>query len=71
MTHDLNNIPDFPGIRTVTRVVSKRQVYRAFIIECSTETRYYVCSLIEPLQALADRIRGYWGSRIRCIMFEM
>lgn len=61
ISHDLSAIPDFPGLRTLIRVVSERQVYRALMIECSTETRYYVSSLIEPLQALADRIRGYWG----------
>jgi predicted transposase YbfD/YdcC len=52
---------DFPGLRTLIRIVSERQVYRALIMECSTETRYYVSSIIEPIQALAGRIRGYWG----------
>ena len=61
ISENLNNIPDFPGLRTIIRVVSERQVFRAFIIECSTETRYYVSSVIEPIQTLADRIRGYWG----------
>jgi hypothetical protein len=61
MSHDLTDIPDFPGLRTLIRIVSERQVYRALIMECSTETRYYVSSIIEPIQALAGRIRGYWG----------
>jgi predicted transposase YbfD/YdcC len=61
ISHNLIDIPEFPGLRTLIRVVSQRQVYRAFIIEYSTETRYYVSSVIEPVQTLADRIRGYWG----------
>jgi hypothetical protein len=39
MSHDLTDIPDFPGLRTLIRIVSERQVYRALIMECSTETR--------------------------------
>jgi predicted transposase YbfD/YdcC len=61
ISHVLDDIPAFPGLRTIIRIVSERQVFRAFIIECSTETRYYISSVIEPIQALADRIRGYWG----------
>jgi hypothetical protein len=38
ISHNLTDIPDFPGLRTLIRVVSERQVYRAFIIEHSTET---------------------------------
>ncbi len=29
--------------------------------EDTTETRYYISSLSESVQALAHRIRGYWG----------
>ncbi|MBD1836488.1 transposase [Cyanobacteria bacterium FACHB-472] len=43
------------------RVDSERQVYRANMIEVSTETRYYVASFSETAQAFANRIRGYWG----------
>jgi predicted transposase YbfD/YdcC len=60
ITHQLDHIPDFPGLQTLIRVESERQVHRANIIEVSTETRYYVASFSETAQAFADRIRGYW-----------
>jgi len=40
ISQDLTGIPDFPGLKTLIRVASKRHVYRASIIEVSTETRY-------------------------------
>lgn len=61
ISHALHGIPDFPGLQTLIRVESERQVHRATIIEVSTETRYYVASWIDTAQAFADRIRGYWG----------
>ncbi len=61
ISHHLDGIPDFPGLQTLIRVQSERQVHRASIIEVSTETRYYVASFIDTAQAFADRIRGYWG----------
>ncbi|MBW4552393.1 MAG: hypothetical protein KME35_14980 [Aphanocapsa sp. GSE-SYN-MK-11-07L] len=44
ITHRLDQIPDFPGLQTLIRVESERQVHRANIIAVSTETRYYVAS---------------------------
>ena len=61
ISHDLTGIPEFPGLRTLIQVESERQVHRSTIIEVSTETRYYVTSLLESVQSLADRVRGYWG----------
>jgi predicted transposase YbfD/YdcC len=61
ITHKLDGIPDFPGLQTLIRVESERQVHRATIIEVSTETRYYVASFRDTAQAFAERIRGYWG----------
>ena len=61
ISRDLTGIPDFPGLKTLIRVESERQVHRSTIIEISTETRYYVTSLLESVQPLADRVRGYWG----------
>jgi len=61
ISRDLTGIPDFPGLKTLIRVVSKRQVIRGKWLEASTETRYYVTSLLEAAQPLADRVRGYWG----------
>jgi predicted transposase YbfD/YdcC len=61
ITHLLAQIPDFPGLQTLIRVESERQVHRATLIEVSSETRYYVASFIDTAQAFADRVRGYWG----------
>lgn len=61
ISHDLKSIPDFPGLQTLIRVESERQVHRATIIEVKEETRYYVASFIDTAQAFAERIRGYWG----------
>ncbi|NJL56717.1 ISAs1 family transposase [bacterium] len=61
ITQCLEGIPDFPGLQTLIRVQSERQVHRANIIEVSTETRYYVASFRQSAQAFAHRIRGYWG----------
>jgi hypothetical protein len=34
ISHDLKGIPKFPGLKTLIRVESERQVYRANIREC-------------------------------------
>lgn len=60
-THNIQGIPQFPGIKTLIRVESERQVYRANIVEYSTETRYYVASFVDTAQAFGEKIRGYWG----------
>jgi len=59
-SHQLDGIPELPGLRTLIRVESERQLERATIIEVSHETRYYVASFIDTAPALAERIRGYW-----------
>ncbi len=61
ISHQLEHIPKFPGLKTLIRVQSERHVYRANIIEISKETRYYVSSLVESAREFAQRIRGYWG----------
>lgn len=61
ISHQLNGIPEFPGLSTLIRVESERRVYRASILEVSHETRYYIASFIDTAQAFAERIRGYWG----------
>ncbi|GAB4213219.1 MAG: ISAs1 family transposase [Synechococcales cyanobacterium] len=60
ISQSLAGIPEFPGLQTLIRVQSERQVHRATIIEFSTETRYYVASFTATTPAFADRIRGYW-----------
>jgi predicted transposase YbfD/YdcC len=61
ISHQLEHIPELPGLKTVIRGDSEHHVYRANIIEGSSETRYYVASFIESTQSFAARIRGYWG----------
>jgi predicted transposase YbfD/YdcC len=61
ISQSLVGIPDFPGLQTLIRVESERQLHRATIIEVSTEIRYYVASFTDTAQAFGDRIRGYWG----------
>lgn len=61
ISHQLDKIPDFPGLKTLIRIQSERRVYRADIVEVSHETRYYVASFCDTASALARRIRGYWG----------
>ena len=56
-----DGIREWPGLKTVIRVESERHVFNAQVIEVSTETRYYISSVNESAQALAQRIRGYWG----------
>lgn len=57
----LDGIRDWPGLKTLIRVDSERQVIYADMIVVTQETRYYISSLEEGAQSLAERIRGYWG----------
>lgn len=61
VSHDLEGIPEFPGLRTLIRVESERQILHPTFIEVSNEIRYYVTSLVETASELGERIRGYWG----------
>jgi len=40
ISRNLTHMPEFPGLQTLIRVKSERQLHRATIIEISTETRY-------------------------------
>ena len=65
----LEGIPDFPGLVTLIRVESERQLLKHTIIEVSKETRYgSFASFIDTAKAFAQRIRGYWGVENQCIM---
>lgn len=61
VSHDLKGIPEFPGLQTLIRVHSERQLLHPTFIEVSTEIRYYVASIVETAEAFGERIRGYWG----------
>ncbi|XGV97729.1 MAG: hypothetical protein ACAF41_02070 [Leptolyngbya sp. BL-A-14] len=43
ISHQLNGLPEFPGLATLIRVESERRIYRASIIEVSHETRLLHC----------------------------
>ncbi len=57
----LDGIREWPGLQTLIRVQSERQVIKAQVIEVTTETRFYLSSLSDSAKELAARIRGYWG----------
>lgn len=57
----LDGIRSWPGLATLIRVDSERQLLKHKFIEVSTETRYYISSVSATAQAFAERIRGYWG----------
>lgn len=57
----IDNIRTWPGLTTLIRVESERQLLKHQFIEVTTETRYYISSLTTTAQEFADRIRGYWG----------
>lgn len=57
----LDGIRSWPGLNTLIQVKSERQVFTHNVIEVTTETRYYISSLNETAQQIAERIRGYWG----------
>ena len=58
---NLDGIRSWPGLSTLIQVKSERQVFTHNVIEVTHETRYYISSLSETAQELAERIRGYWG----------
>jgi predicted transposase YbfD/YdcC len=57
----LDGIRSWPGLTTLIRVESERQLLRHQVIEVTTETRYYISSVSTTAQEFALRIRGYWG----------
>lgn len=59
--HNLNSIRSGPGLVTLIKVQSERQVFTHHVIEVTTETRYYISSLSLTAQDMSQRIRGYWG----------
>jgi len=58
---NLDGIRSWAGLSTLIQVKSERQVFTHNVIEVTHETRYYISSLSETAQELAERIRGYWG----------
>ena len=57
----LDGISTLPGLKTLIRVQSERQIIRHNHIEVKNETRYYISSLSATPQEFGSRIRDYWG----------
>ena len=57
----LDGLRSWPGLKTLIRVESERQIIRHNHIEVEKETRYYISSLSETAREFGDRIRGYWN----------
>ena len=61
LCHQLENIPAWPGLKTLVRVQRERRFKVGGQPREETEISYYVASFIESAEAFAKRIRGYWG----------
>jgi predicted transposase YbfD/YdcC len=57
----LDDIKPWPGLQTLIRVDSQRQLKKGGQLRIETETRYYIASFGESAESFARRIRGYWG----------
>lgn len=51
---------NWPGLKTVIRVQSERQIIKQNWIEVQTETRYYIASFTATAAVMAQKIRSYW-----------
>lgn len=61
ISQKLDGIREWPGLQTLIRVQSERQVQKGRQVQLTTETRYYIASLVATAKSFAQRIRGYWG----------
>ena len=59
--HQLENLPDWPGLQTVIRVQSTREELLHDMNVVTHKTRYYICSFSENAEQIGTRIRNYWG----------
>jgi len=57
----IEGIGFWPGLKTLIRVDSERQIIRHNLIGVERETRYYISSLSLTAKEFSQRIRGYWG----------
>lgn len=58
---NLSEVRQWPGLQTLIRVESERQLTKGGLTIVMTEVRYYIASFSATAQAFAKRIRGYWG----------
>lgn len=59
----LDGIRSWPGLTTVIRVESERQLLRHHEIEVESETRYYISSLNATAKEFSERIRAECSRR--------
>lgn len=57
----LEGIRAWPGLRTIIRVESERQIIKGELLIGSKQVHYYISSLTESVRQIAQRVRGYWG----------
>lgn len=57
---ELEGIRAWPGLRTIIRVESERQIIKGELLIGSKQVRYYISSLTESAKQFAQRVRGYW-----------
>lgn len=57
----LRGLGKWPGLKTLIRVESERQLIKGGLTIMTTEVRYYIASFQATAQEFARRIRGYWG----------
>ncbi len=58
---ELKGIRAWPGLKTLIRVESERQIIKGEWLIGSKQVRYYISSLTESAKQIAQRVRGYWG----------
>lgn len=51
----------WPGLQTLIRVESERQIIKGELLLRSKQVHYYISSLNESAKQIAQRVRGYWG----------
>lgn len=66
---NLDGIRPWPGLTTLIQVKSERQVFTHNVIEVTTEQGYYISSLNETAQQIAERIIDIGVLRIKSITF--
>ena len=57
----VSGIRHWPGLQTLIRVESERQLTKGGLTIVTSEVRYYIASFQATAQEFARRIRGYWG----------
>ena len=59
--HVPEGVRPWPGVQTIIRVESERQLTKGGLTIVMRQTRYYIASFCATAQEFARRIRRYWG----------